>query len=265
MHADCMSILLLSSVLVGVVAGMLTTISGFGGGILLLLAVTVLAGAKAALAATSLALLAANTHRIWLYRRHVFGAIDGSETSPDKVSAMQAMRPVAVIVPLVAGLIPGGLCGSLVAASIPEAVIHIAMLVIVSLSLLRAWLGWIWQPDRRSLVLSGVVVGVLSGAAGGAGFLIGPVVLATGLTGRSYLATVAIGAVALHVARLSGYGAGGMLSVEVLAMAAVLTPALVLGNLVGDRVRDAIPRPWQRTIEYGMPAVCLTLALVGLG
>ncbi len=47
--------------------------------------------------------------------------------------------------------------------------------------------------------------------------------------------------------------------------AAVLAPALLVGNLVGDRVRGVIPELWQRRIELGMPAVCVALALAGVG
>ena len=231
-------------VVVAVLAGILTTLSGFGGGLLLLLAVTALAGAKAALAATAVALLAANLHRIWLYRRDV------------------ASR---VTVPLLLGLVPGALVGAWFAAAIPDRAVHVVMLAVVVLSLARAWAGWQWRPGPRTLTTSGVVIGVLAGSAGGAGFLVGPIVLAAGLEGRRYLATVAVAAVAMHVARITGYGAGGLMTPQVLRLAALLAPALLVGNLLGNRVRDRIPELWHRRIELGAPAVCVGLALVGLG
>lgn len=228
---------------VAVVAGALTTISGFGGGILLVLAVAAIAGAKPALAATAVALLVANLHRMWLYRAHV---------------------ERRVTVPLLAGVIPGALAGALLAAWIPELAVHLVMLAVVGLSLARTWLGWAWTPGPHVLRASGAVVGVLAGAAGGAGFLIGPIVLAAGLVGRRYLATIAIAAVSMHVARIVGYGAGGLLTGEVLAMAAGLTPALLVGNLIGHRLRDRIPEAWQRRIEVGAPVACVAVALAGL-
>jgi uncharacterized membrane protein YfcA len=231
-------------VAVAVFAGALTTISGFGGGILLLLAVTAFVGAKAALAATAMALLVANVHRIWLYRREV-GA--------------------HVTVPLLVGLVPGSLAGALVASWIPEAVVHAVMLAVVALSLARVWLGWEWKPGRHTLSASGFVVGVLAGSAGGAGFLVGPIVLAAGLIGRPYLATVAVSAVAMHVGRIAGYGAGGLLSEDIVRLAAVLAPALLVGNLLGNHVRDWIPDAWQRGIEIAAPVVCVALAFAGLG
>lgn len=230
-------------VAVAVFAGALTTVSGFGGGILLLLAVTAFVGAKAALAATAMALLVANLHRIWLYRRDV-GA--------------------HVTVPLLLGLIPGSLAGALVASWIPDAVVHAVMLGVVALSLVRVWFGWEWKPGRRTLGASGLVVGVLAGAAGGAGFLVGPIVLAAGLIGRRYLGTVAVAAVAMHVGRIVGYGAGGLLSTDIVRLAAVMAPALLVGNLLGNHLRDWIPDAWQRRIEIAAPVLCVALAIAGL-
>ncbi len=229
---------------VAVVAGGLTTISGFGGGLLLLLVMSVLVGAKPALAATAIALLCANLHRIWMYR----GAIG-----------------TRVTVPLLTGLLPGSFAGALAASWIPERAVQLAMIAVVAMSVTRAWLGWTWTLSARALAGSGLVIGVLAGSAGGAGFLIGPVVLAAGLSGRAYLGTVAVSAVAMHVARIGGYGAGGLMTVEIFRYAAVLAPALLLGNLLGDRLRGHIPDTWQHRIEVAAPAVCVALALAGLG
>ncbi len=231
-------------VIVAILAGALTTISGFGGGLLLLLAVTALVGAKQALAATAIALLLANLHRIWMYRRDV-GA--------------------AVTVPLLIGLIPGSLLGALIAAYIPETLVQLIMLGVVGLGVARAWFGWEWRPGRHMLSLSGLVVGILAGGAGGAGFLIGPVVLAAGLIGRPYLATVAASAIAMHIARIIGYSAGGLVTSDVLRMAALLATALLVGNVLGDRLRDLVPDVWHRRIELFAPVVCVALALLGLG
>src|SRR5262245_6741864 len=124
--------------LVAVLAGGLTTISGFGGGILLLLACTALLGAKPALAVTSIVLLAGNIHRVWLYRADV-------------------RAPVTV--PLLVGLVPGSLLGGLTAAAIPERAVHGIMIAVVGASLLHAWRGWSWRPGPRALFGAALVVG----------------------------------------------------------------------------------------------------------
>jgi uncharacterized membrane protein YfcA len=229
---------------VAVFAGALTTVSGFGGGLILLLVMSVLIGAKAALAATAMALLCANLHRIWMYRQ-VIGR--------------------RVTVPLLLGLLPGSFLGAVAAAWIPERVVHAAMILVVGMSVTRAWLGWKWTLPASALTASGFVIGILAGSAGGAGFLIGPVVLAAGLSGRPYLGAVAVSAVAMHIARIAGYGTGGLISVEIVQYAAVLAPALLVGNLLGDRLRHWIPDVWQQRIELGAPAVCVVLALAGIG
>src|SRR5688572_16373782 len=55
----------------GLVAGALTTVAGLGGGVFLLLSLSVLWGPTTALATSSLALLVGNLHRTFLYRKSV--------------------------------------------------------------------------------------------------------------------------------------------------------------------------------------------------
>ena len=119
---------------IAVVAGTVTTISGMGGGLLLLLVVTLISGAKQALAATALALLFGNLHRVWMYRREL-GA--------------------RVTVPLLLGLAPGSFVGALAAAWIPEQAVHVVMVGVVALSLARAWAGWTWRLPASALTLTG--------------------------------------------------------------------------------------------------------------
>jgi len=230
-------------VLAAILAGTLTTISGFGGGVLLLLAVTAAEGARPALAISALALLVANAHRLWMYRAHI-GA--------------------RVTAPILIGIVPGSFVGAYLATAIPDPVVHAIMLAVVALSLARAWFGWAWKPSRRALTSSAAIVGVLAGGAGGAGFLIGPVILAAGERGRRYLAAVAVSSVAMNTARMIGYGAGGLVTAHVLAVASLLAAALLVGNLIGDRIRDGVPDAWQTRIELGAPVVCVALALGGL-
>jgi uncharacterized membrane protein YfcA len=235
---------LVALVVAAVSAGVLTTISGFGGGLVLLVAVAALEGPKTALAATAIGLLVANAHRIWLYRRHIHAE---------------------VTVPLLVGVVPGAFVGALLAALVPASLIQIAMLGMIGLGLARAWFGWAWRPGRETVGISGAIVGVLGGSAGGVGNLLGPIVLAAGLTGRRYLGTLAVTVVAMYVARIVGYGAGGLMTREVLLVAALLTPALLVGNLLGDWLRDLVSDLWQRRIEVGAAVLCVAHALAGLG
>ena len=90
-------------VVLGVLAGGLTTVAGMGGGVMLVLALSLVASPVEALAITSPALLVGNLHRVAVGRR----AIDR-----------------AVARPFVLGALPGSLLGGLVAVAVPPALLQ---------------------------------------------------------------------------------------------------------------------------------------------
>lgn len=229
--------------LLGILAGGLTTVSGLGGGVLLVVALSLVWAPALALVTTALALLVSNLHRLWLYRSQVDGA---------------AARG------LVAGLFPGALVGGLLAVEVPDAVLRALIVGVVGLALLRAVMGWQVRLSRRALIPAAVVVGVLTATAGGAGLLVAPLLLATGVEGDRYIATTAFAAASLHVGRILGYGAGGLIDGAVVLLAAQLAIALVLGNLLGRAARDRLAPAARRRIEYGTLAACALLSVLGV-
>src|SRR5207247_5363015 len=69
---------------------------------------------------------------------------------------------------------------------------------------------------RRPLRIPGLLlwpagfgVGATAATSGGAGLLMSPLLMSTGLSGEGYVATAATIAVAMHTGRLFAYGAGG--------------------------------------------------------
>src|SRR5690606_26846795 len=118
-----------------------------------------------------------------------------------------------------------------------------------ALSVLRSCLSWQWRVPERAMFPAGIVVGGLTGASGGAGMLLSPLLLSSGLTGVSYVATSAGCAVAMHGGRIFGYALGGMFTRELLVLAAVTTLAIVSGNLVGKRLRQLTARLPQNVLE----------------
>jgi uncharacterized membrane protein YfcA len=230
--------------LLGVLAGALTTVAGLGGGLVLLLALAVLIGPKEALATSALALLVGNLHRLWLYRRHL--AWD-------------------VAKPLLRGIVPGAFLGALFLVGVPGWIVQVLMVAMVGLALARTFGGYTWVLPPRAMTASGVVIGGLTATAGGAALLAGPLLLASGLAGPAYLSTLALSSVGLHASRLVGYAIGGMYTLDVVGQAAVLAVAVMTGNLLGDRVRRHIGPRAQRALELGTPVVALALALAGIG
>lgn len=229
----------------GVASGALTTLAGLGGGILLLLALSLLWGPTAALAATAPALLLSNLHRFWMFRRDVD-------------------RRVAVS--FIAGALPGSLAGGLFAARVPEAVLAWFMAAMTLVALSRALGLWSWRPRPALLLPAGVGIGMLTGTSGGAGVLVAPLLLSSGLTGQAYVATGSICSVAMHSGRVLAYGASGLVTRETLLRTAILTAALLIGNLVGKRLRARLldERRAQR-LEMATLVVCVGLSIAGIG
>ncbi|HLU66816.1 MAG TPA: sulfite exporter TauE/SafE family protein [Kofleriaceae bacterium] len=237
-----MSLLLIA--LLALAAGFLTTVSGMGGGMMLVIVLSLVWGPHVALPVTAAALLVGNLHRLALYRRHL---------------RMDVARP------LVLGLVPGAAAGALLVAALPAGPIHAVMLAMVLLALGRAALGWTWQVPRAALGPAGAGIGVMAATSGGAAVLTSPLLLASGLEPDEYLATVSLAATAMHVARIIGYGAGGLVGAGTLAWAALLAALLVAGNLLGRAARSHLAPRTKRGLEYGALAAGAAVSIAGIG
>lgn len=231
----------------GIFAGALTTIAGQGGGLFLLLACSALLGPHAALAITAPALLLGNTHRAALFRRSIDTAV--------------AWR-------VIAGSVPGAVAGGLVAAALPGWVLEAALVAMTAVALAKA-LGWhSFSVPRAALAPAGFLVGGLTGTTGGAGVLFSPLLLASGLSGASFIATSSAIAVATHVGRVVAYGASGLFARELVGATTLVTAAIFVGNGAGERLRRRLGARYGERLtsrlEYGVLVACVALSLAGL-
>lgn len=234
---------MLEFLLVCLFAGALTTVVGMGGGVVIVLTMSALWDPLSALTVSGPALLVGNLHRLSLYRRHVDWPIAGRYAL---------------------GAVPAAVVGGLVATSLPPAILQGAMIGLAGFAVARVALGWTWKPPAGALVPGGAVVGFVSATSGGAGLLAGPMLLATGLTGRRYVATAAVGAASTHLARLTGYGAGGLVDGRVVVLELAGAVCIAAGNLAGDRLRGVVPSAAVPRLEVGAVVGCLALSLAGL-
>lgn len=226
----------------GAIAGILTTLAGQGGGLFLLLATSVLLGPHAALAITAPALLLGNLHRAVLFRKHIQRAL--------------AAR-------MIAGAVPGAFIGGLLAGVTPAWVLQVMLVGLTLLSLARA-LKWLrFDVPRWGLGPAGLVIGGMTGTAGGAGVLFAPVLLSTGLTGAAYVGTLSTIAFATHVGRVVAYASNGVFSRELAVPTLVVALAITAGNAVGERVRTSLPSRITTGLEYGLLVVCVGVSLAG--
>jgi uncharacterized protein len=230
-------------VTLGIVAGALTTIAGNGGGLLLLLGLALIWDPARALACTAPALLIGNLHRLWLFR----DALDRAR-----------LRMFAL------GALPGSIAGALLAVAIDSRAIHALLAASTGLALLRALLRFEWRLPIPALAPAGAVIGGLMGTSGGSGLLVAPLLLSSGLYGAAYVATTAGCAVTMHAGRIAGYAAGGLFSLELVALSAIATLAIVSGNLLGVRLRRSLECLPESAPEHAVLALCALLALLGV-
>lgn len=227
----------------GLVAGILTTLAGMGGGLFLLVALGLVYGPHVALAVTTPALLVSNLHRAWLFRADI---------------DWRMARLVAL------GVMPGAIVGALLLPALPEVVVAALFTASTGFALLRATGRVRIEPAPRWITAYAVGIGALAATSGGAGMLIAPLVLSSGATGGRYVATVAIGAVAMHLARVIGYGTVGVLVPAQLADAAVILVGLLAGNLIGRRMRGRLGAKTERNVELGALLVANAFAIAAV-
>lgn len=227
----------------GLLGGVLTTVAGMGGGMILLLVLSVAWGPLPALAATAPALLVGNAHRAFTYRRSI-------------------AREVAL--PFALGAVPGSLAGGFVAVALPTWALDAILLVTTVAALARAAGLWDFRPRAAHIAPAGAGIGAIAATSGGAGLLVSPLMMATGLTGEPYIATVAASAVAMHLGRTLAYGVAGLDDALTLWRAGVIAAALLVGNTFGGKLRTKLTPRVSRAIEVAALVAGVALAVAGL-
>lgn len=230
-------------VVLGLISGVLTTLAGMGGGMVMLSVLTVTSGPHTALALSSPALFVSNSHRAYVFRKNV-----------DR----------RILLLIAAGALPGALVGGLLLPAIPDVVIKVLLVLTTALAIARAK-GWIeLRPRSGSLAAAGAGVGALSATSGGAGMLLGPVIMSAGLSGMAFVGTIAACAVTMHLGRIGGYLASGLITAELMPSIGALMIGLIGGNLVGLKVRHLVPKTLETKVELGALVLATTFAVLGI-
>jgi uncharacterized membrane protein YfcA len=233
-------------VALGLAAGALTSLAGQGGGLFLLVTCSALYGPRSALAMTAPALLVGNLHRAWIHR----SSID---------------RPIATRMTI--GGLPGALLGGLVAGAMPEHAFDAILIGMTALAIAKACGLIRFSVPRAALAPAGFGIGAMTGTAGGAGVLLAPVLLSSGLSGAAYVGTSAVVAVVTHLGRVAAYGSAGLFSgtngggTRVLVAGVTLALAIFGGNAIVERLRPFISARVSNRIEYATLVVCVTLSV----
>ncbi|MCA9665087.1 MAG: sulfite exporter TauE/SafE family protein [Myxococcales bacterium] len=234
---------MLLPILMGLPAGLMTTVAGMGGGLVLMVVLAAILGPHEALLLSAPALLVGNLHRAVMMRHSI-------------------ERRLAL--PFALGALPGALVGGALVMRLPPLVVKIGIVCACVLALVSALWRWKWTPSRRVLPFIALGTGALSALGVGAGLVVSPVLLGAGLRARAYVGTASVVASALHIGRIGGYAHSGKLSWLLLGASAALAAAITVGNVVGARLDGALDARWRERIHYGALACCALAALAAL-
>lgn len=220
--------------LVGVLAGGVAAVAGFGIGSLLTPVLAGALGMKLAVAAISIPHFAGTGIRLWRLRSHV-----------DR-SLLRGFGLASAA---------GGLAGALLHSLAGSPVLRVAFGLLLLLAAASELTG-LMERVRLGTVgawLAGGLSGGFGGLVGNQGGIRSAALLAFALGPRAFVATATAIALVVDVARMPVYlvTQGGAIA-DVAGLVAIATAGVVVGTLVGERVLGRIPRPVFRRLVAGL-------------
>lgn len=217
-----------AALILALVSGTISGISGFGSGLMLSAYLLPLLGARVTVPLLAVAMVLTNAGRVWAFRTSL---------------------SLRVAVPVLAGVLPGALAGSYAFGALGGAWADLIVggFLIVSVLLRHALSGRVLSTSPLILALGGMVTGLLSGITTGAGMLLIPLLLGAGLPARGLIATDAFVSGSMHVARVAGYAAGGVLDSDLVVLGLALGAATIPGSRAAAWIVTRIP-PWKHVV-----------------
>lgn len=225
----------------GWLAASVSGVAGFGGALLLLPVLAFAVGGKAAVPILTVAQLLGNLSRAGFGWRDI------------------QWRP-ALLFSL--GAVPASLFGSRLFVAMPSTWVPraVGLLLLAVVALRHTGVGKRKVPEQF-LAFLGIGVGFVSAVAGSAGPLGAAVFLSLDLGPQAYVATEAVTAVLMHLAKSLAYGRYSALSLGDSLRGLLLGGSLVLGSWTGRKLIDRMPERWFGRLVDGLLLVS-ALALI---
>ena len=201
---------------VGLVAGTISGIVGFGASVMLMPVLVIAFGPVQAVPIMAIAAILANLSRIMVWWREVNWRIFGAYA--------------ATAVPLAA-------IGARTLLIVPTRAIEISLGVffIVMIGVRRWMAGRQLRLSAWQLSAAGVPVGFLTGLVASTGPITVPVFLATGLVKGAFLSTEAAASLAVYAGKAIVFRAFGALPLEIVAKGLIVGSSLMVGAFVAKR------------------------------
>ena len=201
---------------VGLVAGTLSGIVGFGSSIMLMPVLVIAFGALQAVPIMAIAAIMANLSRIIVWWR----VVDWRVCAAYSATAM----PFAAL-------------GAGTLLVLPTRLVEVALGVFfIAMIFVRRWMA---KRDIRlrpaHLALLGVPIGYLTGIVASTGPITAPIFLATGLVKGAFLSTEAAASLAVYFAKVAVFRSFGALPWEIVAKGLITGSTLMAGAFIAKR------------------------------
>jgi uncharacterized membrane protein YfcA len=235
-------------VAIGVLAGAVAAVAGFGIGSLLTPALALETGTRIAVAAVAIPHFAGTALRFWILRRHV-----------DR----------GVLLGFGFASVVGGLAGALLHSRIPNAglaVVFGLLLLLAGISELTGWMARV-QWGRTSAWIAGALSGMFGGLVGNQGSIRSAALLGFRVPRDAFVATATAIALLVDLARLPVYLAYQWRDILALWPAVLaMSLAVVGGTIAGARLLQNIPqRAFRRIVAVLLIALGVYMLTLGAG
>jgi hypothetical protein len=218
---------------VGLIAGTLGSIVGFGSSIMLMPVLMFTFGPREAVPIMAIASVMANLSRVLAWWRVV------------DWRAVAAYSATAV---------PGAALGARTLLVLPPRVVEVALGVFfVGMIFVRRWLASHGlRLTRAHLALVGGFVGFLTGIVVSTGPITVPIFLAYGLVKGAFLATEAAGSLAVYLTKAAVFRTFGALPLDIFVEGLITGASLMVGAFVAKRFVIALPPERFRLLMDGV-------------
>lgn len=202
--------------LIGLVAGTVGGIVGFGTSIMLMPALVIVFGPREAVPIMAVASIMANASRVAVWWR----LVDWKAVAAYSVTA-----------------VPAASLGAATLLRLPVGVVELALgAFFIGMIPLRRWMaGHHWQLRLWHLSLVGAGIGFLTGIVVSTGPVNAPFFLAYGLVKGAYLSTEALGSLAVYAAKAATFRSLGALPWDAVVKGLVIGSSITLGSIIAKR------------------------------
>jgi uncharacterized protein len=201
---------------VGLIAGTLSGIVGFGSSIMLMPVLVIVYGPLQSVPIMAVAAIMANVSRIMVWWRDVDWRACAAYSATGIPSAALGARTLLVLPPRIVE----GALGAFFILMIP----------------VRRWMAaHDLRLNRWHLAVVGLVIGFVTGIVVSTGPITAPIFLAYGLTKGAFLATEAAGSLSVYLSKAVVFRSFGALPVDLILKGLVIGSSLMVGSFMAKR------------------------------